>query len=134
VLKHISSLLGEAVRSWEFTEAGENFAVDVVLDRARPRDSDALRLLGGVMNADALRMQPKAVDFVKTFFDDHKPVAVICHAPGPLLRLVRLAGRGSPRRRRSRLIFGTRARSGLKAFVNALVLLEIPPRRQRGQH
>jgi protease I len=38
-------------------------------------------MTGGVINPDALRMQPQAVAFVKSFFDTDKPVAAICHGP-----------------------------------------------------
>jgi protease I len=69
------------VRSWKFKEWGAEFAVDIHLDDARPRDFHALLLPGGVMNPDTLRMQPKAVAFAKDFFDAGKPVAVICHGP-----------------------------------------------------
>ena len=71
----------EHVRAWNFTEWGDNFPVDVTLDRARPDDFDALLLPGGVINPDKLRMQPKAVAFAKAFFDAGKPVAAICHGP-----------------------------------------------------
>jgi putative intracellular protease/amidase len=37
---------------------------------------------GGVINPDALRIQPKAVAFVKAFFNSDKPVASICHGTG----------------------------------------------------
>ncbi len=55
--------------------------VDQALDEANPDDYHALVLPGGVMNPDALRMQPKAVAFVKAFFDAGTPVAAICHGP-----------------------------------------------------
>lgn len=69
------------VRGWKHTEWGDDFAVDVGLGQAEPADFDALLLPGGVMNPDKLRMQPKAVAFVKAFFDAGKPVAAICHGP-----------------------------------------------------
>ena len=47
----------------------------------RPEDYGALVLPGGVMNPDALRMQPQAVSFVRAFFEAGKPVAAICHGP-----------------------------------------------------
>jgi protease I len=62
-------------------EWGQEFPVDIALDRADPGDFDALLLPGGVMNPDKLRMEPKAVAFAKGFFDAGKPVAVICHGP-----------------------------------------------------
>jgi protease I len=73
------------VRGWKMKEWGDEVAVDRALDAADPKDYDALLLPGGVINADALRMQPKAVSFVKSFFDDGKPVGVICHAPWTLI-------------------------------------------------
>ena len=55
------------------------------MDRAQPSDFDALLLPGGVLNPDKLRMQPKAVQFIKAFFDAGKPVAAICHGPWSLV-------------------------------------------------
>ena len=69
------------IRGWNHTDWGESVGVDVALDSARPDDYDALLLPGGVMNPDRLRMQPKAVAFVKAFFDAGKPVGAICHGP-----------------------------------------------------
>lgn len=40
---------------------------------------DALVLPGGVVNADHLRMDADSVDFTRAFFEQHKPVGVICH-------------------------------------------------------
>ena len=53
----------------------------------------ALLLPGGVMNPDALRMHPKAVDFVKAFFDADKPVAAICHGPWMVIEAGAASGR-----------------------------------------
>lgn len=81
------------VRSWRFTEWGEPFSVDLSLDRAQAQDFHALLLPGGVMNPDQLRMQPNAVAFVKAFFDDDKPVAVICHGPWTVIEAGAARGR-----------------------------------------
>ncbi|MDQ1468902.1 MAG: protease [Bryobacterales bacterium] len=81
------------VRGWNFTNWGEELPVDVPLDRARPDDFDALHLPGGVMNPDFLRMQPKAVAFVKAFFDAGKPVSVICHGPWTVIEAGAARGR-----------------------------------------
>ena len=59
--------------------------MEFLLDEARPTISDALLLPGGVANPDQLRMNPKAVEFVRSFFDAKKPVAVICHGPWTLI-------------------------------------------------
>lgn len=82
-----------SVRAWKFTEWGETLPVDVQLDRARPQDFDALLLPGGVLNPDALRTQPKAIEFVKAFFDEGKPIAVICHGPWTIIETGAARGR-----------------------------------------
>ena len=83
----------EKVRAWNLTNWGETLPVDVPLDQAQPSNFDALLLPGGVMNPDALRMQPKAVAFVKAFFDAGKPVAVICHGPWTIIEADAARGR-----------------------------------------
>ena len=69
------------VRGWNHKDWGQEVEVNQALDTADPKDYDALLLPGGVMNPDALRTQPKAVAFVKSFFDAGKPVGAICHGP-----------------------------------------------------
>ncbi len=69
------------LQAWKHLEKGDKFPVDVELDAADPNNYDALVLPGGVANPDQLRMLPKAVQFVKSFFQHDKPVAAICHAP-----------------------------------------------------
>jgi protease I len=83
----------ERVRGWNFTEWGDEVSVDVPLDRARAEDFDALLLPGGVMNPDTLRIQPPAVEFVKSFFSAGKPVAVICHGPWTVIEAGAARGR-----------------------------------------
>ena len=46
---------------------------------ADPAAFDALVLPGGVVNADKIRMDEDAVAFTRHFFDEGKPVGVICH-------------------------------------------------------
>src|SRR3954462_8822494 len=81
------------VRGWRFTEWGDDLTVDLPLERARPQDFDALLLPGGVINPDKLRMDPKAVQFVKAFFTDGKPVAAICHGPWTIIEADEARGR-----------------------------------------
>ena len=71
----------EQIKGCNHTEWGQQIAVDQPLRSADPKNYDALVLPGGVMNPDALRMQPQAVAFVRAFFDAGKPVAAICHGP-----------------------------------------------------
>lgn len=89
----IVSPKNERVRSWNFTDWGEDFPVDIALDRAEPDDFGALLLPGGVMNPDTLRMQAQAVAFVKAFFDAGKPVAVTCHGPWTVIEAGAARGR-----------------------------------------
>lgn len=81
------------VRGWNHKEWGEEVAVDKTLSEADPEDYDALLLPGGVMNPDALRMEPKAVAFVKAFFDADAPVAAICHGPWTIIEAGAAKGR-----------------------------------------
>jgi protease I len=81
------------VRGWDFTDWGRTLPVDVKLDQARPEMFDALLLPGGVMNPDKLRLDPKAVAFVKAFFDAGKPVAAICHGPWTIIEAGHARGR-----------------------------------------
>jgi protease I len=81
------------IRGWNHTEWGDEVAVDLTLDRARPQEFDALLLPGGVMSPDKLRMEPQAVQFVKAFFAADKPVAAICHGPWTIVEADEARGR-----------------------------------------
>jgi deglycase len=81
------------VKSWRHDKWGEDFPVDVPLERADPGAYDALLLPGGVMNPDRLRIDEKAVRFARAFFDAGKPVAAICHAPWVLAEADVVRGR-----------------------------------------
>ncbi len=80
----ISPKSGE-IKGWNFKEWGDKVKVDKTLENANPNDYDALLLPGGVMNPDHLRMEPKAINFVRQFVSTGKPVAAICHAPWTLV-------------------------------------------------
>ena len=82
---HVVSPEPDAVRGWNHTEWGDEVRVDKRLEQARAGDYDALLLPGGVMNPDKLRMNPQAVSLVRQFFDDGKPIAVICHGAWTLV-------------------------------------------------
>jgi protease I len=69
------------IQGMEHHDKGKMFEVDRTLDEADASDYDALVLPGGVANPDALRMQRPAVEFVRAFFEQGKPVGAICHAP-----------------------------------------------------
>ncbi len=62
-------------------EKKDTFSVDIPLDRANPDEFDAVLLPGGALNADSLRVNAKAQEFVRKLNQAGKPMAVICHAP-----------------------------------------------------
>jgi len=86
-------VLAEDVAVAEFTEWGDEFPVDVPLDRADAGDFDALLQPGGVLSPDTLRMNSAAVAFEKSFFDAGKPVAAICHGPWMVIETGAARGR-----------------------------------------
>src|SRR3954454_17758111 len=73
-----------AARNNDLEDAGE-FEVDRSVGSTSSDDYDALLLPGGTVNPDKLRMEPVAVDFVRTFVESGKPTAAICHDPWTLL-------------------------------------------------
>src|SRR5215469_14134578 len=75
----------DKVRGWKYTDWAESMSVDQPLSEAKANQFDALLLPGGVINPDKLRMEPKAVEFVKSFFTAGKPVASICHGPWTII-------------------------------------------------
>jgi protease I len=83
----------ESVKGWQHTEWGDVFAVDVALENVLADDFDALLLPGGVMNPDKLRINARAVEFIKQFFNAGKPVAAICHGPWTIIEAGQAEGR-----------------------------------------
>ncbi len=90
---HIISPNSDTVQGWNHFDKGDQFQVDVSLDRANPDDYDALLLPGGVANPDQLRTQEKAIRFIRSFFESSKPVAAICHGPWTLIEADVVKGR-----------------------------------------
>ena len=90
---HLISPKGGKLKSWATDDFGEEYEVDFELNEVSPSDYDALLLPGGVMNPDKLRTIPEAVEFVRDFFDQGKPVAAICHGPQLLIEADVVRGR-----------------------------------------
>lgn len=90
---HVVSLKGGEIRAWNDANWGQSVKVDVVVAQANPNDYDGLLLPGGVLNPDKLRRDPKAVEFVRAFFEDGRPVAAICHGPQMLIEADVVRGR-----------------------------------------
>jgi protease I len=74
-------------------DRADAWPVDAVVEQARVADYGALVLPGGVANPDRLRMDQRAVGFVRSFVESGKPVAVICHGPWTLIEADVLRGR-----------------------------------------
>ena len=89
----IVSPLDGSVRGWKHLEAADPFEVDVPLQTANADDFDALLLPGGVISPDALRINQKAVAFVRAFVESGKPIAAICHGPWTLINADGVRGR-----------------------------------------
>ncbi len=81
------------VHGFNHLDKGDAFQVDKSVADASADDYDGLVLPGGVANPDALRTDQNAVEFVRGFFTEHKPVAAICHAPWTLVEADVLKGR-----------------------------------------
>ncbi len=90
---HIVSEKEGTIKAWADGNWGGDYNVDKTLDQVSQSDYNALMLPGGVINPDKLRRNTKAVSFVRSFFNNHKPVAAICHAPQLLVEANVLEGR-----------------------------------------
>jgi protease I len=88
----VSPMSGE-IQGWKHFDKADFFKVDKTVEQASPDDYDALLLPGGVANPDQLRMNDKAVQFIKAFVDAKKPIAAICHGPWPLIDADGVRGR-----------------------------------------
>ncbi len=79
------SLAAGDVQAFNHLDKADTFPVDHTAGEADASRYDGLVLPGGVANPDQLRVDEDAVAFVRAFFDEAKPVAVICHGPWPLI-------------------------------------------------
>src|SRR6266576_3867118 len=92
VTKIIAPQTGE-IQGMAHDEKQDKFPVDMTLDNANSEDFDAVLLPGGVINADHLRMNKNAQEFVQAIDDKRKPIAVICHGPCLLVSAKLVGGR-----------------------------------------
>lgn len=81
------------VQGMNHDEKADQFDVDKRIADSDPADFDAVLLPGGVMNADHLRMDENARNFVQAMDKAGKPVAVICHGPWLLVSADLVDGR-----------------------------------------
>jgi protease I len=88
----VSPKSGE-IQGMEHNEKGRPVRVDRALDQAVAEDYDSIVLPGGVANPDALRLEPRAIAFVRAFADAGKPIAAICHGPWTLINAEAVEGK-----------------------------------------
>lgn len=81
----IISLKAGEIKGWDQKDWGQSVKVDKTLDEASANDYDAIVLPGGQINPDLLRVEPKALKFIRDIFDAEKVVAAVCHAPWLLI-------------------------------------------------
>ena len=93
VTVHVVGLKSGSIKSWNEGNWGGEFPVDKTIDEVSVSDYDSLILPGGVINPDYLRRDNKAVEFVRGFVEQNKPVAAICHGPWMLAEAGVLEGR-----------------------------------------
>ncbi|MCM3265114.1 type 1 glutamine amidotransferase [Streptomyces thermoviolaceus] len=80
----VSTEPGE-IQAFDHLDKADTFPVDEVVSDTSADSFGALVLPGGVANPDVLRLDDKAVGFVRDFFDQGRPVAAICHAAWTLV-------------------------------------------------
>jgi len=81
------------IQGFNHRDKGDTFPVDKTVKDADASEYDGLVLPGGVVNPDRLRTDAKAMAFVKTFFEQGKPVGAICHGPWALVETGVVKGR-----------------------------------------
>ena len=90
---HLVSKEKGQVQAFKHHDRADKFDVDRTFDEIRPQDYDAVLLPGGALNADTIRTNEKAQQFVQAMQRDGKPFAVICHAPWLLVSAGLVKGR-----------------------------------------
>jgi protease I len=81
----VVSLTSGEIKGWDKKDWGRPVKVDKTLDEVSAGDYDAIVLPGGQIKPDLLRVEPKALKFIKDIFDAKKVVAAVCHAPWLLI-------------------------------------------------
>lgn len=81
------------IKGWQMKDWCRPVKVDRTLDQVSADDYDALVLPGGQINPDLLRINPKALAFIKAVYDQKKVLAAVCHAPWLLIETGIIKGR-----------------------------------------
>lgn len=81
----VVSLQAGEIKGLDKKDWGRPVKVDKTLAEVSAKDYDALVLPGGQINPDLLRVEEKALSFIKDIYNQKKIVAAICHAPWLLI-------------------------------------------------
>jgi deglycase len=81
----VISLQAGEIRGWDKKDWGRPVKVDKAIGDISASEYDAVVLPGGQINPDLLRVEPKALAFIKEIFDQKKIVAAVCHGPWLLI-------------------------------------------------
>jgi protease I len=92
-IPELISLEDGEIQGFNHYDKADTFKVDRTVEEARADDYDALVVPGGVGNPDTMRMDENAVELVRRFFEQGKPVGVICHGPWMLVEAGVVRGR-----------------------------------------
>jgi protease I len=84
---------GEAQTMNSDVNPGETFTVEKTFSEVSADEYDGLVIPGGTVGADNLRAEKDAVNFIRSFFEQAKPVGVICHGPWTLVEADVVNGR-----------------------------------------
>ncbi len=87
------SLEDGQIQGFNHYDKADEFKVDRTVEEARADDYDALVIPGGVGNPDTMRTDENAVQLVRDFFEQGKPVGVICHGSWMLVEAGVVRGR-----------------------------------------
>ena len=90
---HVVSLEAGEIKGWDKDDWGNSVPVDKVLGEVSAEDYDAIVLPGGQINPDLLRVDRRAVEFVRDFDSTGKTLAAVCHAPWVLIEAGVIKGR-----------------------------------------
>lgn len=90
---HVISTKPGEVQGFKHHDKADKVKVDVTFDQVKADDYDAVLLPGGALNADAIRIDKSAQEFVRRVDAQGKPIAVICHGPWLLASAGVLKGR-----------------------------------------
>ena len=89
----IVSLRPGSIQGMNLLYPGKKIHVDRTVFTADPDAYDGLHIPGGFINPDFVRQSEHALDFVRAFEAERKPISTICHGPWVLVSAGLVRGR-----------------------------------------